>query len=280
MDNAPLAAVPGRPDTDESRLVTASDIDLIRGAKMILSGAYATVHAGEIVTLIGPNGAGKTTFIRIILGLEKPDRGTVFRRPGLRVGYMPQRLVVDPALPMTVRRFLALAVPWRGAFKHSDPIRALDEVGGGRLAETSIHDVSGGELQRVMLARALVRGPDLLVLDEPAQGVDVTGQADLYRLIGRIRDERGCGVLLVSHDLHLVMAATDQVVCLNHHVCCAGRPEAVARDPSYRALFGEQVARAFAVYHHDHDHRHDADGAVLPLGTEEPGPSAGPSDHG
>lgn len=269
-----------RPADHDSRLVAAHEVDLIRGSKMILSGANATVRRGEIVTLIGPNGAGKTTLVRVILGLEKPDRGSIFRCPGLRVGYMPQRLVIDPALPMTVRRFVTLAVSHRGTFKRTDPLRTLDEVGAKRLVDSSIHDISGGELQRVMLARALVRDPDLLVLDEPAQGVDVTGQADLYRLIGRIRDERGCGVLLVSHDLHLVMAATDHVICLNHHVCCAGRPEAVARDPNYRALFGEQVARAFAVYHHDHDHRHDADGAVLPLRKDDNKHHSGEAGHG
>ncbi len=261
-------------------LVEASNVDLIFGAKVVLSAVNARVHPGEIVTLIGPNGAGKTTFIRTILGLQKPDRGKVLRRPGLRIGYMPQQTTVDPTLPMTVGRFVALAAPNRRPANRLDPRTALDEVGATHLIDAPIQDISGGEMRRVLLARALLRDPDLLVLDEPAQGVDVNGQADLYSLIGRIRDQRNCGVFLVSHDLHLVMAATDQVICLNHHVCCAGRPEAVARDPSYAALFGEQTAREFAVYHHHHDHRHDADGAVLPLGsTPESAPAEIP-DHG
>ncbi len=263
-------------------LAEASGVDVHIGAKAILSGASLKVRTGEIVTLIGPNGAGKTTFLRVILGLRRPQRGRVFRRPGLRIGYVPQRLVLDATLPLTVGRFLTLGV--RGGGREGTARRAaiLDEVGAGQVLDSPLWDISGGELQRVLLARALLREPDLLVLDEPVQGVDVSGQADLYGLIGRIRDERGCGVLLVSHDLHLVMAAADQVICLNHHVCCAGRPEAVTRDPAYLALFGEHVARQFAVYHHDHDHRHDTDGTVLPLGPEPEGKRqrAETPDHG
>ncbi len=263
-------------------LAEASGVDVHIGAKAILSGASLKVRTGEIVTLIGPNGAGKTTFLRVILGLRRPQRGRVFRRPGLRIGYVPQRLVLDATLPLTVGRFLTLGV--RGGGREGAARRAaiLDEVGAGQVLDSPLWDISGGELQRVLLARALLREPDLLVLDEPVQGVDVSGQADLYGLIGRIRDERGCGVLLVSHDLHLVMAAADQVICLNHHVCCAGRPEAVTRDPAYLALFGEHVARQFAVYHHDHDHRHDTDGTVLPLGPEPEGKRrrAETPDHG
>lgn len=255
--------------TDDPRpgetLVEVSGIDVTIAARAVLKDVSADVRGGEIVSLIGPNGAGKTTLIRVILGLLRPRRGTVARRPGLVVGYMPQRFTVDPVLPLSVGRFLSLAVRGRGAAARDARRAALEEVGVGRLLDSPLYDVSGGELQRVMLARALLRDPHLLVLDEPTQGVDVGGQADLYRLIGSIRERRGCGVLLVSHDLHLVMSATDRVICLNHHVCCAGHPEAVSRDPAYGELFGEQVARDFAVYHHRHDHRHGADGAVVPL---------------
>ena len=224
----------------------------------VLEGAQLQVHRGEIVTLIGPNGAGKTTLVRTVLGLLKPDSGTVWRKPKLRVGYMPQKLNVDPTLPLSVLRFLRL-VPGvdRGA-----ALSALNEVGAGHVIDSPLQSVSGGEMQRVLLARALLREPELLVLDEPVQGVDVAGQAELYRLIGRLRERYGCGVLMVSHDLHLVMSATDQVVCLNRHVCCSGHPEQVSADPAFVELFG-QDARSLAVYHHQHDHSHDLHGSVV-----------------
>ena len=174
---------------------------------------------------------------------------------------MPQRLAVDETLPLTVERFLRLG----GKASPAARAAALDEVGAGRLADSPIQRVSGGEMQRVLLARALLREPDLLVLDEPVQGVDVAGQVELFGLITHIRNRRGCGVLMVSHDLHLVMAATDTVVCLNHHVCCTGRPEAVTRHPAYLELFGPLAAEGLAVYTHRHDHHHGLDGAVAPL---------------
>ncbi len=236
------------------------------GGLMALSKLNFVVREGEVASLIGPNGAGKTTALRVILGLQEVDRGRVTLRPGITIGYMPQRLSLDPALPMTVGRFLALTDSESPRRR-----RALDEVGVGGALDTPLSDVSGGELRRVLLARALLRDPDLLVLDEPAQGVDVGGQADLYRLIGRLRESRDCGVLLVSHDLTMVMAETDHVICLNRHVCCAGRPETVARDPSYKALFGERAAPAFAVYQHRHDHSHHADGSVVPEGDNDHG---------
>ncbi len=249
-------------------LVQATGIHVAMGGREVLAGVDAAVAEGEIVTLIGPNGAGKTTAVRVVLGLLEADRGRVYRRPGISIGYMPQRLSLDPALPMTVGRFLAFTGSDSGSGRRK---RALDEAGVGGALETPLSDVSGGELRRVLLARALLRDPDLLVLDEPAQGVDVGGQAELYRLIGRLRESRGCGVLLVSHDLTMVMAKTDHVICLNRHVCCAGRPETVARDPSYAALFGERAAPSFAVYQHRHDHSHHADGSVVPEGGKDHG---------
>ena len=259
-------------------LIEATGITVIRGKKEILSSAGVRVRDGEIVTLIGPNGAGKTTIVRVVLELLKPDKGTVRRRPGLVIGYMPQRLHIDPTLPLTVGRFLALGTAPGRQQAPEQAARVLDEVGAGAIMDTPLQAVSGGEFQRVVLARALLRDPDLLVLDEPSQGIDITGQADLYRLITRIRDRRGCGVLMVSHDLHLVMADTDEVICLNHHVCCAGHPETVTNDPNYIELFGRQVAETLAVYHHHHDHAHDAGGHVVPL--DESGESQGHNhDH-
>lgn len=225
----------------------------VRG-RTILDSVELSVAEREIVTIIGPNGAGKSMLLRILLGLVAPDRGERWLRPGIRIGYMPQRLQVDDTLPLTVRRFLELG---RAASK--DELRAaLDEVGAPQVLDSAVQAISGGELQRVLLARALLRDPALLVLDEPVQGVDIAGQEELFRLIVDIRERRGCGVLMVSHDLHLVMAATDIVVCLNHHVCCTGRPEAVRLDPAYLALFGAPRAGALAVYTHHHDHLHDA----------------------
>jgi len=250
-------------------LIEATGITLVRGGREILSSAGLRVREGEIVTLIGPNGAGKTMIVRVVLGLLKAGKGAVYRRPGLTIGYMPQRLHIDPTLPLSVGRFIGLGAPFGKKADSDLGARVLKEVGAGSILNTPLQAVSGGEFQRVILARALLRDPDLLVLDEPCQGIDVTGQAELYRLITRIRDRRGCGVLMVSHDLHLVMADTDEVICLNHHVCCAGHPETVAADPAYIQLFGKQVADTLAVYHHEHDHAHDAHGNVVPLGNGE-----------
>ena len=228
------------------------------------------VRPGEIVTLVGLNGAGKSTLIRVLLGIVRPDAGEVVRAPGLRVGYSPQQVHRDPVLPMTVRRFLTLGAP-----APRERLEALlDEVGAGAILAHPMAEISGGELHRVLLARALLREPGLLVLDEPLAGVDVTGQSELYRLIARIRDRHGCGVLLVSHDLHLVMAATDTVVCLNRHVCCTGHPRSITRHPEFISLFGPHVSSVLAVYQHSHDHRHDALGEPMPLDSGEPERSA------
>ena len=250
--------------TEPAPLLAGSALGVELGGRRVLDGVDCHIAPGEILTLIGPNGAGKTTLVRVLLGLQRPDSGTVTRRPGLRIGYVPQRLHVEPTLPLTVAAFLQLG-------GRVDPARlasVLREVGVGELGATPVQRVSGGEMQRVLLARALLREPELLVLDEPAQGVDVGGQRDLYRLIARLRAERGCAVILVSHDLHLVMAATDRVLCLNHHVCCSGEPDTVSAHPEYRRLFGP-AEHEFAVYTHDHDHRHDVHGDVVP---EPPGP--------
>ena len=243
-------------------LVEGIGIGLRRDGTALLEHVDLAIGPGEIVSLIGPNGAGKTTLVRVLLGLCPPDRGSVRRRPGLRVGYVPQRLQLDPVLPLTVRRFLALGA----RAPESRRTGVLAEVGVPQLLDRPMTALSGGEFQRVLLARALLREPELLVLDEPVQGVDVGGQAEVYALIARIREARGCAVLLVSHDLHMVMSATDRVVCLNRHVCCEGHADAVSRHPEYLALFGPGIAASLALYAHRHDHAHDAHGDVVPLG--------------
>jgi len=231
-------------------LLEFSGVGLTLGRREIISEVSLKVGRGEVVTLIGPNGAGKTTLLRLGLGLLRPSVGEVYLRPGLRIGYMPQRLQLDPTLPLTVKRFLTPV----GA--KANVVVVLREVGADHLLESPFQDLSGGELQRVLLARALLRDPDLLVLDEPVQGVDVHGQVELFQLITQLRDRRGCGVFMVSHDLHLVMASTDRVVCLNRHVCCTGSPEAVTSDPGFLELFGPLGVRNLAVYAHDQKHRH------------------------
>ena len=217
------------------------------GAQTVLDQVDLDVVSGRILTLIGPSGCGKTTLVRIALGLLGADGGSVTRSPGLRIGYMPQKLAVDPTLPLTVGRFLRLAEGDSGKCR-----AALAETGIPALWDRPVSALSGGETQRMLLARTLLRRPDLLILDEPVQGVDVAGQEALYKLIGELRQRLGCGVLLVSHDLHLVMAATDEVICLNHHVCCHGTPRQVSQDPAFVALFGRRTA----LYAHDHDHSH------------------------
>ena len=242
---------------DSKLLIETTGVSLALDGKQILDKVDIRLHRGEIVTLIGPNGAGKSTLVRVILGLIKPDSGEVKLTPKLRIGYMPQRLTIDPVLPLTVRRFLTLAQ----RCPESKLIETLTEVGAEALLDSAMQTLSGGETQRVLLARAMLRNPDLLILDEPVQGVDVTGQEELYRLISTIRKRHGCGILMISHDLHLVMSATDQVLCLNRHVCCSGHPDKVRVDPSYVALFGQTPV--LMPYSHQHDHSHDAHGDIV-----------------
>lgn len=256
-----------RPQLKDDILIQAKGVSLDVGGRRILDQVDMTVARGEIVTLIGLNGAGKSSLIRVLLGLLKPTSGEVVRRTGIRVGYSPQYLHPDSALPLTVRRFLTLGK------RHDDAAleSVLEDVGASAILDAPLTGISGGELHRVLLARSLLARPDLLVLDEPLAGVDVTSQSELYRVIGDIRDRHHCGVLLVSHDLHVVMAATDRVVCLNHHVCCTGHPRLVASDPQFVSLFGKHVAEVMAVYAHHHDHVHDAAGDPVPVPEDSAG---------
>lgn len=242
----------------QTGLIHASGLGVRAGERWLLHDVDLTIGPGEIVTVVGPNGAGKTTLVRALLGLVDADRGSVARRDNLSIGYVPQRLAIDPTLPLTVRRLMTLTKRVSDGKIHE----ALALTGVTDRLDTPVRALSGGEFQRVLLARAIAAEPGLLVLDEPVQGVDYTGEAALYALIGDIRDRLGCGILMISHDLHIVMAATDRVMCLNHHVCCSGAPKEVAGHPEYRRLFGPD-AGAFAVYEHHHDHDHDLEGRVV-----------------
>ena len=245
-------------DASRDALITLRDANFERDGRMILDGVDFTIARGEIVTLIGPNGAGKSTLIKAALGLLALDSGTVERAAGLRVGYQPQRYALDRALPISVRRLVMLNTD--ATQERAAEVLAMLRI--TALADADVHRLSGGELQRVMLARAILRAPDLLVLDEPSQSLDVTGTVEIYDTIAALRRATGCGVLVVSHDLNVVRAATDRVYCLNGHVCCSGRPEDVSRNQAFLALFGPAAA-ALALYPHHHDHEH-APGAHHP----------------
>lgn len=236
-------------------LVKVENLSISYGAKTVLSQVSLSIEPGEIVTIVGPNGSGKTSLLRSIIGAVKPSQGRVTQRSDLRVGYVPQRLHIDPTLPMTVARFLRL--PTRVAPEAID--EALAQAGVPDLAAAQMSRLSGGQFQRVLLARALIDKPHLLLLDEATQGLDQPGSAAFYSQIEKVRRKTGCTVLMISHELHVVMSASDRVICLNGHVCCEGTPEVVASAPEYRALFGSGTMGALALYRHDHDHTHDHD---------------------
>lgn len=244
--------------TSQKSLVRLTGAGVFKDERWLVRGVDLSVSPGEIVTLIGPNGSGKSTTAKMALGILKPTEGSADRLDGLRVGYVPQKLAIDWTLPLTVARFMRLT----GPLVEADSRAALRMTGVEHLGKSEMRNLSGGEMQRVLIARAIARKPDLLVLDEPVQGVDFNGEIVLYDLIKAVRDEIGCGILMISHDLHVVMAATDQVVCLNGHVCCRGTPVSVARSAAYRDLFGPRAAGALAVYEHSHDHEHLPDGRV------------------
>ena len=240
-------------------LITLSNAGVTRGGRTLVSGVDLTIARGEIVTLIGPNGSGKSTTAKLATGVLKPTTGTVTRQPGLKIGYVPQKLSIDWTLPLTVERLMTLT----GRHSGADIDAALEAVGARRLLKAAVQELSGGEFQRVLFARAMIRKPDLLVLDEPVQGVDFSGEAALYELIRQIRDTTKAGILMISHDLHVVMAETDTVICLNGHVCCRGTPNAVKTSPEYLRLFGDRAGATLALYQHHHDHEHHDDGCVV-----------------
>jgi len=234
-------------------LIQTRNLSVSFGDTRVLDHIAFAIDRGEIVTVVGPNGSGKSTLIRALLGVVRPTEGSVERAEGLRIGYVPQKLSIDATLPMTVDRFLSL--PHRR--KAEDVERVTEWVGATGLAHRQMTRLSGGQFQRVLLARALLAEPDILILDEPTQGLDQQGIAAFYLLIEEVRRDTNCAVLLVSHDLHVVMSASDRVICLNQHICCEGAPEVVSEAPEYRALFGIGTGGTLALYRHVHDHEHD-----------------------
>jgi zinc transport system ATP-binding protein len=234
-------------------VLSAERLGVRYGGAWALRDVSLRLQPGEIVTVVGPNGSGKSTLLRALIGAERPTEGRVERRVGLRLGYVPQRLHIDPTLPLTARRFLDL--PRR--VPEAQAQAALEAAGAGGLGPMQIAALSGGQRQRVLLARAALGRPEALLLDEPTQGLDQPGAAAFYLAVERIRAETGAAVLMVSHDLHVVMSASDRVVCLNGHVCCEGTPAIVAAAPAYRELFGTGTGGALALYRHHHDHAHE-----------------------
>ena len=243
---------------NENKLIALENAGVMKNRKWLVRGITMSVSLGEIVTLIGPNGSGKTTTAKIALGLWNISEGTAKRKNNLRVGYVPQKLQIDWTVPINVNRFMSLT----NKISNKDIEFALSLTDTRHLAKEEMRGLSGGELQRVMVARAIALSPQLLVLDEPVQGVDFRGEETIYNLIEETRKKINCGILLISHDLHMVMSATDRVFCLNGHICCSGAPNFVANTPEFRDLFGERMAKSLAVYKHNHDHEHRIDGSI------------------
>ena len=243
---------------DNDLLVKVSDAGLYKNGKWLVKGVNLNITKGKIVTLIGPNGSGKTTTAKIALGLYKNIEGTVERLTN-KISYVPQKVSIDWTLPVRVIDFMVLTQD----LQDQEINDALNLTGVEHLKNNNLRELSGGEFQRVLLARAIAKKPDLLVLDEPVQGVDFTGEVELYALIKKISETLQCGILLISHDLHVVMSATDYVVCLNGHVCCSGTPVDVAQNKEYKELFGEKSSQLLSLYEHQHDHVHDSDGNIV-----------------
>lgn len=242
----------GKHTASAEPLLQATGLCKFYGPREVLHEVNLSIAPREIVTIVGPNGAGKTTLLACLIGLATPDHGSITRAEHLRIGYVPQHFHPKPSMPLTVQSFLNL-YGWRNDERCAELAGQLDVSG---MMEEQLSTLSGGELRRVLLLRALLRNPQLLVLDEPTQGVDVAGQGEFYRLLQRLRDAHNLAVLMVSHDLHVVMASTQRVVCLNRHICCEGAPQHVGNDPQFKALFGEDLAKQLALYHHHHTHTH------------------------
>ncbi len=223
--------------------------------KKVLDEISFSIHEGEIVTIIGPNGGGKSTLAKIISGVVKQDSGTISFGKNINIGYMPQKLSINSSLPLDVEYFLRLQINTK--VSDDELYTIVKQVGIQNILKNSMHEVSGGENQRIMLARALLGKPNLLILDEPEQNVDVNGQAEIYSLLNELNKKQNIAILLISHDLHFVMRSSHHVICLNHHICCEGMPNKLRLDKRYIDLFGSEFADNLAIYPHHHDHKHD-----------------------
>ena len=240
------------------KLLSTNCISVKYGTNIVLRDVSLDINKGEIITIVGPNGSGKTTLVKTIIGALSPFVGSISLKENLRLGYIPQRLNIDPTLPMTVQRFLNLT----HKIGKEDCLSVLHKAGVPDLLKKQMANLSGGQFQRVLLARALQGSPEILILDEATQGLDQAGSADFYKQIEMVKNETGCAVLMISHELHVVMSASDRVICMNGHICCSGAPEAVAIMPEYHELFGANTDGVLALYRHNHDHKHDINNEV------------------
>lgn len=242
----------------DNTLIQLNNCGIIRNHKWLVRGVSLTVDRGQIVTLIGPNGSGKSTTAKMALGIMKPDEGDNTIKENLKISYVPQKLEIDWSLPLRVIDFINLIEN----YEHSIINEMLTITGIQHLQNEDVRNLSGGEFQRLLMARAIAKKPDFLVLDEPVQGVDYAGEISLYQIIQDIRKNFNCGILLISHNLHVVMSQTNHVICLNGHICCSGEPKSIVKNPEYIKLFGENMDPTLAFYKHEHDHHHHHDGSV------------------
>ena len=242
---------------ENNLLVKLENAGVYKSSKWLVRGISFEVNNGQIVTLIGPNGSGKTTTAKMILNILNADEGLVTSNTN-KMAYVPQKINIDWTMPLRVIDFMKIT----SSINNAQITEALTLTGVEKLLYDEVHNLSGGEFQRVLIARAVAKKPELLVLDEPVQGVDFNGEIALYNLIKKISDKLNCGILLISHDMHFVMSATDHVICLNGHICCSGTPSSVVKNPAYIKLFGEHNAETLSYYQHHHDHSHNNDGSV------------------
>lgn len=247
-----------RPKDRSNPLIQLKNINVEFAQKTALRNINLSIYPNSIITIVGPNGGGKSTLLKTLLKLQAPTSGEVIYSKNVRIGYVPQKIHLDHSLPITVERFLSL----KKGIKKDEISTALSQLSISHLRKNSMQKLSGGEMQRVLLARAILNKPNLLVLDEPTQGVDITGQAELYQLIHQTQQQLNCAVLMVSHDLHIVMADSKEVLCINQHICCAGTPDVLSNDPTFMRLWGDQLAQNVGFYSHHHNHHHNLHGDV------------------
>jgi zinc transport system ATP-binding protein len=240
-----------RYDISSHMLIDAKNISFERNGKKILDNVSIAINENDFVTVIGPNGAGKSTLIKILMGIIRADYGAVIKKDGLKIGYVPQKFIAEPTLPISVKEFLLLNN--KANKKKITDIMSEVEID---YPKRLLHQLSGGEMQKVLLARALLNSPDMLILDEPAQNLDIGNQLKFYKLLEKVHKDMKCSILMISHDLHMVMAKSNQVVCLFHHVCCSGTPQVVTRDPEFIKIFGSDMSNMMAYYQHHHTHTH------------------------